>query len=94
MKEAELREHATCHACNEKIGSTGLPIFYTVTRKTYGLDLNATQRQQGLGLMIGGQLAQVMGPDEDLASVIDETEITLCAHCGPDVLMHLPEKPE
>jgi len=30
MKEAELRKHADCSACSNKIGHTGLPLFWVV----------------------------------------------------------------
>ena len=82
MKEKELREHQECNLCKQKIGKAGLPIFYTATIKTYGLKMDALQRQQGLGMMIGGTLAMHMGTNEDLAEQVgDSAEITICADC-------------
>jgi len=81
MKEKELREHAECDLCHNKIGASKLPMFYVVKLTTYGLNLSATQRQQGLGLMIGGTLAMAMGVDEDLADEIDCIEKTVCFNC-------------
>ncbi|MGM3021142.1 hypothetical protein ACS2UM_27240, partial [Bacillus cereus group sp. BC317] len=63
MKEAELRQHATCSLCHKPIGHTRLPLFWKVTVERFGVDLQAVQRQHGLGLMIGAPLASVMGPD-------------------------------
>ena len=82
MKEKELREIATCALCGKRIGDSGLPLFWRVRIRRYGLKADAMRRQQGLGMMIGGQLAQVMGPDEDLAEKISETEITVCETCA------------
>ena len=85
MKEKELREHAICSMCGQKIGASGLPTFWTVAIKRYVIDLAAAQRQQGLGLMIGGALAMHMGPDEDLAKDIGEpATLTVCANCVAD----------
>ena len=85
MKEKELRERATCSMCGQKIGASGLPMFWTVEIKQYVIDLAAAQRQQGLGLMLGGALAMHMGPDEELAKEMGEpATLTVCAHCIAD----------
>lgn len=85
MKEQELREHAVCSLCNHPIGTAGVPIFYRLKIDTFGLDLNALQRQQGLTMQLGGHaaLAAAMGPDEDLAQPMGETAtLTVCQHCA------------
>jgi hypothetical protein len=85
MKERELRERCTCAMCGKKIGATGLPMFWTVEIKRYVIDLAAAQRQQALGLMLGGALAMHMGPDEDMAKEFGEpATLTVCAHCVAD----------
>lgn len=72
MKERELREHATCSLCRQKI-------------ERFGLDLAAAQRQHGLGLMLGGPLAMVMGPDEDLATpMMEPLTLTVCETCASE----------
>ena len=38
MKEAELRRYATCSLCGQKIGHTGLPLFWTVTIERFGVE--------------------------------------------------------
>jgi hypothetical protein len=84
MKERQLREHTTCNACQQPIGHTGLPLFWTVAVTRWGLDARALQRQQGLAMHLGSAaLAMVMGPDEDLAKPIDETvTLTVCETCA------------
>ncbi len=82
MKEEELRAVSTCGICTEKIGKSAMPMFFRVRIDRYALDGAAMQRQQGLGLQIGGQLAQVMGPDEDLAKKIHTNELTVCMNCA------------
>lgn len=83
MKEAELRQHATCSLCHKKIGHTGLPLFWRVTVERFGVDLMAVQRQQGLGLMIGAPLAAIMGPDETMAEPVMEAKVlTVCETCA------------
>lgn len=81
MKEKELRKVSTCGLCNEQIGVS--PLFMRVSVKIYGLKAGAIQRQQGLGMMLGGHglLAQIMGSNEDLAEVIGDSEIIVCANC-------------
>lgn len=83
MKEAELRTHATCSLCRNPIGHTRLPLFWKVTIERFGIDLQAVQRQHGLGLMIGAPLAAVMGPDETMARPVMEPKVlTVCETCA------------
>ena len=83
MKESELRKHADCDVCKQKIGHTGLPLFWRVTIERFGIDMNATRRQQGLGMMLGAQLAMVMGPDEDMTvQLMGPVVLTLCEDCA------------
>ena len=83
MKETELRKHATCSLCRNKIGHTGLPLFWKVTVERFGVDLLAVQRQQGLAMMIGAPLAGVMGPDETMARpMMDAKVLTVCETCA------------
>ena len=82
MKEPELRRRAICSRCQHPIGAAGIPVFAVVRRQDYILNLNAIQRQTGLGLAFGGTLAMHMGPDADMASPApDEADLTLCALC-------------
>jgi len=84
MREKELREAAQCVNCGEKIGHAAIPIFHRVKVQTYGLDGAAVRRQAGLEMMLGGavEIAQVMGPDDDLAKSIGQAvEFTICFDC-------------
>lgn len=84
MKEKELREVSTCGICGKKIGACGIPIFYRVRIETHVIDMAAVQRQQGLGMMLGGNgmLAAVMGPDEQMTKQpFKPAELTVCGAC-------------
>jgi len=84
MKEAELRKHAICSMCGNKVMASGSPLFWRVTIERLGIKFGPVQRQQGLTMMLGGSaaLAAVMGPDEDLASpVMDTVTLTVCEEC-------------
>lgn len=84
MKEAELRKHATCNVCGNKIGKSGLPLFWRVTVERFGIDMRTVERQQGLAMMLGGNglIASIMGTDEDMAEPVMEPAIlTVCETC-------------
>ena len=89
MKEEELRKFAVCGHCHRKLGESRLPLFWVVTIERFGLDLKAMERQQGLGMMLGhGGLAQVMGPNEDLAiPMMDKVRVSICDPCSTENVM-------
>lgn len=83
MKEQELRKHAKCSVCQNKIGHTGI-LFWKVTVERFIINLRAVQRQDGLATFLGGNsyLANVMGADEDLAELVMEpVTLTICGSC-------------
>lgn len=84
MKECELREAATCAACGDKIGASGLPLFWRVTLERWGVLLDAVRRQAGAEMMMGSvAIAQVLGPNEDMAKRLGDPEtITVCESCA------------
>jgi hypothetical protein len=85
MKEKELRECATCAICGEKIGKSGMPMFWRVRIERHGVDLAAVQRQTGLAMMLGGHagIAAAMGPDEEMTvPLMDPVTVTICDPCG------------
>ncbi len=86
MKEMELRKHAVCSICGKKIGHTGLPLFWVVEFKRYGINLDALKKQDGLTAMLAGHaaLANLMGPDEPMAECIAEAKLTFCEKCAAD----------
>ena len=82
MKEKELRGRSTCTLCGQKIGACGVPMFWTLTITRWALNADALRRQQGLGMMLNGALAMVMGTDEDLAAPFTgPLELTVCESC-------------
>ena len=82
MKEDKLREVSECDICHNQIGSAGIPLFWRVRLERHGLKADAIKRQQGLGMMIGPELAMVMGPNEDMTEKISSKEITVCENCA------------
>lgn len=105
MKELDLRKHTTCAICRQPVfkrKAHEFPgLFWTVKVQRWGLDMEACNRQQGLGMMLGGRgdIARVMGPDEDLAKQMAEAELTVCESCAGEKtglfeLLELAPKPE
>ncbi len=88
MKRAELLKHTKCDVCHQKIGSSGLPLFWRVRVERFGVDLKAVQRQDGLGAFLGHHgIAAVMGPDEDMARQILDVTLTVCEPCAMEQLI-------
>lgn len=82
MQVEELRKHAKCSICGNKIGKSGLPVFYTFKIVPYYIDGNAIQRHSGLEMMLGSPaLAQVMCSGEDMANKGETIEGTICFGC-------------
>lgn len=85
MREQELRAHATCSLCRQKIGASGIPLFYRVTVERFGVKLDAVRRQVGLEMMLGGsvRIAQAMGPDEEMTlPMMDPLVLVVCEPCS------------
>lgn len=82
MKQTELRK---CCKCGKGVMHSGVPIFFRVRIERMAVNLPAVQRQHGLELMLGGHavLANVMGPNEDLAVNLGEPVTTIvCMDCS------------
>jgi len=85
MKAQELRAHATCSLCRQKVGASGIPLFYRLTVERFGVKLDAVQRQTGLEMMLGGHvgIAQAMGTDEEMTiPVMDPLVLVVCERCS------------
>ena len=84
MKEKELREAAECAICHKKILHTRLPLFWRVRIRRFGVLVDAVKRQAGLEMMMDGHvaLAQIMGPNQDMAKQMSSIEITVCEKCA------------
>ena len=61
MNEQELREHTVCALCRQKIGWTGLPLFWTATIARHGVKMDAVARQDGLATFLGNTTLAAMG---------------------------------
>jgi hypothetical protein len=84
MREKELRQICVCSSCGKGVMHTQLPLFWTVTVNRYGIKTDAVRRQSGLEMMMGdcAPLAQIMGPDEDMADkIMEEVNLTFCEEC-------------
>lgn len=78
LKEDEIARLGPCAVCGGSLLTDIL--FYVVTVKRAGFDPDAAQRRVGLGMALGSAtLARIMGPDEDLAKVIDRPH-TVAVH--------------
>jgi hypothetical protein len=81
MKQKDFKK---CAICGKGVMHSGQITFYKVSITMMGIDLGAVQRQQGLEMMMGSPaIAQVMGPDEDLAKPIDKAaDGIICSECA------------
>lgn len=93
MKEQELRKHTICTVCGNKVTSTGIPLFWTASIQRHGIKMDAVKRQAGLEMMLNGnvEIAQIMGPNEEMTEVVTDVKVTLCEYCA-DPLLRLVEK--
>lgn len=100
MKRNELKK---CALCGKGVMHAGLPLFWRITVERFGVNLAAIQRRHGMEMQLGGGaagavLANVLGPDEDLADkVMDPVELIVCESCGtkqPPPIAALPEYEE
>jgi len=83
MKERELRKTANCVLCEKPFGHTGIPVFWRVKVERLGVDMKALRRQDGLATLIGNpMIAQVMGPDEEMTTLLGKAEVTVCESCA------------
>lgn len=73
----------TCASCGQGVGIAG-PVFYRVKVEQLVLDVRAVQREVGLEMMMGGNvaLARALSPERDFAKPFREAEVLLCGACG------------
>lgn len=87
IKESELARLGPCRVCGKPL-LEGDITFYMIMIARAGFCRDAIKRRVGLQMVLGGAgaLAAAMGPDEDLAKVIDgPQEMAVherCAHIG------------
>lgn len=88
MKQREIQP---CALCKRGLAHDGNFLFWRIKFERLGLDHQAIQQQHGLELMMGSPvLANVMGPDRDIAKVLDGPhEALVCEPCVQDRLIGL-----
>src|SRR4051812_43025168 len=79
LKQEDLRP---CSFCGKGVMHTGIPQFFRVTIERMVANRQAITRQHGLEMMMGGNalLANIMGPNEDMAEVLDSVQNALVCH--------------
>lgn len=74
-----------CEICGKGMMHAGTPLFLRITVERLGVNRRAVERAAGMEMMMGGNalLANIMGADEDLATVIDgKKNMLICQPCG------------
>lgn len=81
MKQKDLKP---CHCCGKGVMHDGSPLFLRISVDRFGVDAQAVKQQHGLELMVGSSvLANIMGPDRDLAKRIDgRADMLICTTCA------------
>ncbi len=85
MKRDQLQK---CALCRKGLLACGIPLFFRLRIKRFGVNLANIQRHHGMELMMGGgkagaALARVLGTDEDIATPLGEgSEILICNDCA------------
>lgn len=82
LKREDIQQ---CMCCGKGVAAGGV-VLYRVRVQQFGLDHRAIQRQHGLEMMLGSPaLANVMGPNDDLAMALSE-EVTklVCGLCAAE----------
>ncbi len=88
FKQSELKP---CAVCGKGLAHDGNFLFWRLKFERLGIDHSAVQRQHGLELMLGSPaIARVMGPDEDIAKVLDgPTSVLVCEPCVTERMIGL-----
>src|SRR5262249_28495122 len=78
------KDFKPCALCCKGVMHAGHILFLRVTMYRIGFRRDAVQRAQGMELMMGGNalLANIMGPNEDLAECLDgRRDLLVCGAC-------------
>ena len=73
-----------CLLCKEGIGHNDDLRFHRLSLESFQIDIGAVQRAHGMELQMGGHvaLANIMGPDEDLAKSLGASKrFIICDTC-------------
>ncbi len=93
MKGFKQSELEACLLCDKGMAHSQDLDFYRVTLERFMIDYGAVQRQAGLETSMGAAagLAQIMGPDEDLAKLPSpQPSFLVCGKCAMDKKLPLP----
>ena len=79
------KDFKSCHLCRKGVMHAGHPLFLQISVDRLGVDWNAVRRTHGIELMMSGNalLANIMGPNKDIAKVIDGNhDLLICMECA------------
>ena len=82
LKQKDLQP---CVLCSKGVMHDNNITFYRIFIEHFVIDTSAVSRQHGMEMMMGqaAPLAQVMGPDEDMAKVVSHSNpILICQSCA------------
>lgn len=83
MTGLKHRDFKPCLLCGKGMMHAGSITFFRLTIERQVIDTRAVQRAQGMELMLGDpRLANVMGPNEDLAKQLDTNTVLICEPCS------------
>ncbi len=85
MAGLKHRDLKPCIFCGKGMMHSGSIAFYKVKIERCIVNVGAVQRAAGLEQMMGGHalLANIMGPNEDLAKIMPEgTDVLVCDDCA------------
>jgi hypothetical protein len=84
MANMKHKDFKPCAICCKGVMHAGHPLFLRVSIDRLGIRADRVQRAHGMELMMGGNalLANIMGPDEDLAEVLEQQkDLLVCGSC-------------
>ncbi len=87
MKSFKQSEFQPCLLCGKGMGHNQDLDFYRVHLERFFIDYSKVQQQHGLEMSMGGAaaLAQIMGPDHDLAKEVSpHPTFLVCSECAMD----------
>ncbi len=80
MKQADLKP---CALCNKGVLADRNIAFYRIRVTNFVADMGAINRQVGLEMLVGNPtIANVMGPDDDIAIPFSEGDCLVCMTCA------------
>lgn len=78
MKRSELQK---CIGCGKQLNQV---TFYQLEARYMVFDPMAIRRAIGLEMMVGSSIAEVLGPDDDLAEEVSKYSVCVCLKCATE----------